>query len=69
MSFTTLQEGIPGDVDGDDGITINDVSALVSYLMGQIQLTGQTLQNADLDGDNEVTINDVSVLLMMIMNQ
>ena len=69
VSFTTLADGIPGDVDGDNVITINDVSALVSHLMGQIQLTGQALQNADIDGDNEVTINDVSVLLMMIMNQ
>ena len=69
VSFTTLPDGIPGDVDCDDELTINDVSALLSYLMGQIQLTGQALQNADVDGDGELTINDVSMLLMMIMNQ
>ena len=69
VSFTTLPEGVPGDMDGDGEIDINDVSSLVSYLLGQIQLTGSALQNADLDGDNEVTINDVSMLLMMIMNK
>ena len=69
LSFTTLPEGVPGDMDGDGEIDINDVSSLVSYLLGQTQLTGQTLQNADLDGDNEVTINDVSMLLMMIMSK
>jgi hypothetical protein len=69
VSFTTLPDGILGDVDCDDVLTINDVSLLLSYLMGQIQLTGSALQNADVDGDNEVTINDVSMLLMMVMNQ
>ncbi len=69
VSFTTLPAGIPGDVDCDEVLTINDVSVLVGHLMGTAQLTGQALINADVDGDNEITINDVSMLLAMVMNQ
>ena len=69
VSFTTLPDGIPGDVDGDEELSINDVSFLVGHLMGTVQLTGQALINADLDGDNEITINDISLLLAMVMNQ
>ena len=68
VSFTTLPDGIPGDVDCDGMLTINDVSVLLGYVVGEIQLTGQALQNADIDGDNELTINDVSVLLMIVTN-
>ena len=69
LSFTTLPDGIPGDVDGDGMLTINDVSVLLGHLLGESQLTGQALLNADVDGDNELSINDVSVLLMTDMNQ
>ena len=69
VSFTTLPDGILGDVDGDEALSINDVSVLVGHLMGTVQLTGQALLNADVDGDNEITINDVSLLLSMVMNQ
>ena len=69
VSFTTLPAGIPGDVDCDEVLTINDVSVLVGHLMGTIQLTGQAFINADVDGDNEITINDVSLLLAMVMSK
>ena len=68
VSFTTLPDGIPGDVDCDGMLTINDVSVLLGYVVGEFQLTGQALQNADIDGDNDITINDVSVLLMIVTN-
>ena len=68
VSFTTLPDGIPGDVDCDGMLTINDVSVLLGYVVGEIQLTDQALQNADIDGDNDITINDVSVLLMIVTN-
>jgi len=69
VSFTTLPAGIPGDVDGNEELSINDVSLLVGHLMGTVQLTGQAFINADVDGDNEITINDVSLLLAMVMSQ
>ena len=69
VSFTTLSDGVPGDVDGDGVLSINDVSVLLGHMVGEIQLTGQALQNADVDGDNELSINDVSVLLMIVTNQ
>ena len=69
LSFTTLPAGILGDVDGDNELSINDVSVLVGHLMGTIQLTGQAFLNADVDRDNEITINDVSMLLGMVMSK
>ena len=69
VSFTTLSDGVPGDVDGDGVLSINDVSVLLGHMVGEIQLTGQALQNADVDGDNDISINDVSVLLMIVTNQ
>ena len=69
VSFTTLPQGLLGDVDCDGEIAINDVSVLLSHIMGTTQLTGQALLNADVDRDNDIAINDVSMLLMIIMNQ
>ena len=69
VSFTTLPDGILGDVDGDGMLSINDVSILLNHLMGGVQITGQAFINADIDGNNELGINDVSELLMMVMNQ
>ena len=68
VSFTTLPDGIPGDVNNDGAITLDDVSILLGYVMGNVQLSGQGLLNADVNGDSAITLDDVSVLLMMVMN-
>jgi gingipain K len=68
VSFTTLAAGIPGDVNNDETITLDDVSILLGYVMGSVQLSDQALINADVNGDNAITLDDVSVLLAMVMN-
>ena len=68
VSFTTLPNGIPGDVNNDENITLDDVSILLGYVMGSVQLSDQALINADVNGDNAITLDDVSVLLAMVMN-
>jgi hypothetical protein len=69
MSFTTLPEGMTGDVNGDNRFNLADISLILSYLMGDSQLTGQAFTNADVNGDNRVNLSDVSLLLGILMNQ
>ena len=69
VSFTTLPDGMLGDVNIDGAITLDDVSMLLGYVMGSVQLSGQGLLNADVNEDGSITLDDVSVLLMMVMNQ
>jgi hypothetical protein len=69
VSFTTLPEGITGDVNGDNRFNLADISLVLSYLMGDSQLTGQAFTNADVNGDNRVNLSDVSLLLGILMNQ
>ena len=69
VSFTTLPDGIPGDMNNDGAITLDDVSMLLGYVMGSVQLSDQVLLNADVNGDNAITLDDVSVLLLTVMNQ
>ncbi len=69
VSFTTLPEGMTGDVNGDNRFNLADISLILSYLMGDSQLTGQAFTNADVNGDNRVNLSDVSLLLGILMNQ
>ena len=68
VSFTTLPDGVPGDVDGNGSLTIFDITLLLRHYMGGTQLTGQALLNADYSGDGTVNIYDVTLLLRAIMN-
>jgi hypothetical protein len=69
VSFTTLPDGMTGDVNGDNRFNLADISLILSYLMGDSQLTGQAFTNADVNGDNRVNLSDVSLLLGILMNQ
>ena len=69
VSFTTLQEGVTGDVNGDNRFNLADISLVLTYIMGDSQLTGQAFTNADVNGDNRVNLSDVSLLLSILMNQ
>ena len=68
VSFTTLPDGIPGDVDGNGSLNVIDVTLLLRHCMGGNQLTGQALLNADYNGDGSVNVIDVTLLLRAIMN-
>ena len=50
---------VTGDVNGDGRITITDVVALQSHVVGKQELTGAYKEAADLNGDGKVTITDV----------
>ena len=69
VSFTTLPDGVPGDVDGNEYLSTNDAILILRHCMGGSQLSGQALLNADLDGNGDVSLNDAILLLRMVMNQ
>lgn len=56
-----------GDVDGDNNVNINDVTALISYLLSRDD-TGVNLQAADCDLDSIVNINDVTALINYLLS-
>ena len=69
VSFTTLPEGMPGDIDGNESITMFDAILLLRHCSGGTQLTGQALLNADLNSDGSVNMFDVILLMRMAVNQ
>ena len=68
-NFSAQQPTLVGDVNEDGVISIDDVSILLSHVLGNISLTGQMLINADVNGDGVISIDDVSTLLYMSMNK
>ena len=63
-SATTL----PGDVNGDGSVTINDVTDLIDLLLVS-QIDTPYNPNADLDGDGSVSIKDVTDLIDLLLTQ
>ncbi len=53
-----------GDVDGDDAVTINDVTALIDYLLG---LTSDAPPETDVNQDGIININDVTDLIDILL--
>ena len=68
-NFSAQQPSIVGDINEDGVISIDDVSVLLSHVLGNTSLTGQSLINADVNGDGVISIDDVSTLLNMSMNK
>ena len=57
-----------GDVNSDGGITIDDVTATVSIILGKADEEWKK-DNADMDGDGEITIADVTALVNTILEK
>ena len=57
---------IPGDVNGDGSVDINDVTALIAYVLTG-DATGIDLRAADVNNDEEVDINDVTTLINYVL--
>ena len=68
VNFTTLPDGIPGDVDQNENLSTNDAILILRHCMGGTHLSGQALLNADLDGNGTVSLNDAILLLRTLMN-
>ena len=61
-------EFIRGDVNGDNEVSISDVTALINYLLSH-DATGVNVAAADCNQDNEVTISDVTALINYLLSK
>jgi surface protein len=59
--FTDKNAGLRGDVDGDNNVSIDDVTALIDYLLGTNP--DINIANADTDHSGDVSIDDVTTLI------
>ena len=55
-----------GDVNGDGQVSVNDVMAMVAYVLGVVN-SGFIAENADLNGDGQISVNDVMALVAIIL--
>ena len=70
MPCTTEQHIIVGDLDGDDMVSIADVTKLVNIILKKETAPTKNGKNlADVNGDGEVTIADVTELVNLILKK
>jgi len=69
--FTTLAEGLRGDVNKDGKVNIADVTALISHLLNNDFEDSDTfsLDNADCNLDGSPTVADVTALIKFVLSQ
>ncbi len=65
---TGEEPGVPGDLNGDGNVDIEDVNLLINLILDKI--TPEQLQgDADLDGSGTADVADVNNLINLILNQ
>lgn len=67
-AFNIRVGGIPGDADDSGDVSVRDVTAVVSHLLGR-EPAGFVLGNADLDGDGQVTAEEVAGIVNIILGK
>ena len=60
--MTGATTNLMGDVNGDEKITISDVTALIDYLLSGDSSNIQ-LDNADVNSNENISISDVTALI------
>lgn len=55
-----------GDVNGDGGVTIDDVTLIQKYLASMVELDSKQIKAADVTGDGDVSIDDVTKIQKFI---
>ena len=56
-----------GDLNGDDTVDVDDVTALISKVLGDLPSKGIEYAS-DLNGDNSIDIDDIIALIAIILN-
>ena len=62
-----IPDSLRGDVNGDNDVSIADVSALIDYLLGG-STEGLNMAGADCDQNEDVNISDVSALIDYLLS-
>ena len=59
-----------GDVNGDGHVSMDDLTALINYLAGIIDLDAYQLEAADINGNGTVNLDDLTILInYLVYNQ
>lgn len=66
VQLTIEADGLPGDVNGDDEISMRDYLLVLQFIRDGDALTEEQQPLADINGDNEVNMKDVVLLLRYI---
>ena len=61
------QTNLPGDVNGDKIIDIEDVNATINHILKLSMLTGSEFERADCNRDNIVDVVDVNIIINRIL--
>ena len=69
MPLPTPAQTMVGDVNGDETVTIADVTALVNIILGKDETHGSTNEAADVNKDGSITIADVTALVNIILGK
>ena len=65
--WTEPQPVVRGDVTGNGEVDVNDVTALIGYILTG-NATGLNLDNAQCDNISDIDINDVTALIRFVLN-
>ena len=65
--FILVNDFAMGDVNHDGIVSINDLMAVVAFILGN-QTETFFAENADMDGSGEVSINDVMSIVEIILH-
>ena len=72
MYFSNESSFLMGDVNDDGELSVADITLIVGYILGNIQIDGAGIQlieeRGDLDGNGELSVADVSILVGLILN-
>ena len=66
--ITSQYTFLKGDVNGDGEVSINDVTALISILLGY-PADAASMYRAEVDGDGEISIGDVTALISILLGK
>ncbi len=70
QTVTVMPGNMPGDVDGNDELTVNDVTTLISYLLEPDPTWDvYRLAAADVNGSGTITIGDVTALIYLLTSK
>ena len=62
-------KAVPGDVDGDNDVTVTDALMVLQHSVGKITLADSVLKNADVDGEAGITVADALAILQASVNK